>query len=159
MASKKQERFVEEYLIDLNAKQAAIRAGYKPNNADVVGYQLLQKTSVKNAIEKAMAERSRRTGISQDRVLYELAKMAFVNISDVVDLDDARVKADATEEDLACIQAVKIKPNEFGTEREIKMYDKKASLELLGRHLGMFKDNVKLDITPVVIGGDDGLED
>jgi phage terminase small subunit len=159
VASKKQERFVEEYLIDLNAKQAAIRAGYKPNNADVIGYQLLQKTSVKNAIEKAMAERSRRTGISQDRVLYELAKMAFVNISDVVDLDDARVKADATEEDLACIQAVKIKPNEFGTEREIKMYDKKASLELLGRHLGMFKDNVKLDITPVVIGGDDGLED
>lgn len=159
MASKKQERFVEEYLIDLNAKQAAIRAGYKPNNADVVGYQLLQKTSVKNAIEKAMAERSRRTGISQDRVLYELAKMAFVNISDVVDLDNASVKADATEEDLACIQSVKIKPNEFGTEREVKMYDKKASLELLGRHLGMFKDNVKLDITPVVIGGDDGLED
>lgn len=159
MASKKQERFVEEYLIDLNAKQAAIRAGYKPDNADVVGYQLLQKTLVKNAIEKAMAERSRRTGISQDRVLYELAKMAFVNISDVVDLDNASVKADATEEDLACIQAVKIKPNEFGTEREIKMYDKKSCLELLGRHLGIFKDNVKLDITPVVIGGDDGLED
>jgi phage terminase small subunit len=159
VASKKQERFVEEYLIDLNAKQAAIRAGYKPNNADVVGYQLLQKTSVKNAIEKAMAERSRRTGISQDRVLYELAKMAFVNISDVVDLDNASVKEDAAEEDLACIQSVKIKPNEFGTEREVKMYDKKASLELLGRHLGMFKDNVKLDITPVVIGGDDGLED
>ncbi len=159
MASKKQERFVEEYLIDLNAKQAAIRAGYKPNNADVIGYQLLQKTSVKNAIEIAMAERSRRTGISQDRVLYELAKMAFVNISDVVDLDNASVKADATEEDLACIQAVKIKPNEFGTEREIKMYDKKASLELLGRHLGIFKDNVKLDITPVVIGGDECLED
>ena len=159
MASEKQKRFIEEYLIDLNAKQAAIRAGYKPDNADVVGYQLLQKTSVKNAIEKAMAERSRRTGISQDRVLYELAKMAFVNISDVVDLDNASVKADAAEEDLACIQSVKIKPNEFGTEREVKMYDKKASLELLGRHLGMFKDNVKLDITPVVIGGDDGLED
>lgn len=159
MASKKQERFVEEYLIDLNAKQAAIRAGYKPNNADVVGYQLLQKTSVKNAVEKAMAERSRRTGINQDRVLYELAKMAFVNISDVIDLDNASVKEDAAEEDLACIQAVKIKPNEFGTEREIKMYDKKASLELLGRHLGMFKDNIKLDITPVVIGGDECLED
>lgn len=159
MASAKQDRFVEEYLIDLNAKRAAIRAGYKPDNADVVGYQLLQKTSVKNAIEKAMAERSRRTGINQDRVLLELAKIAFVNIADVVDLDDASVRAGASDEDLACIQSVKIKPNEYGTEREIKMYDKKASLELLGKHLGMFKDNIKLDVTPVVIGGDDGLED
>jgi len=159
VASAKQDRFVEEYLIDLNAKRAAIRAGYKPDNADVIGYQLLQKTSVKNAIEKAMAERSRRTGINQDRVLLELAKIAFVNIADVVDLDDASVRTGATDEDLACIQSVKIKPNEYGTEREIKMYDKKASLELLGRHLGLFKDNIKLDVTPVVIGGDDGLED
>lgn len=159
MASAKQDRFVDEYLIDLNAKRAAIRAGYKPDNADVIGYQLLQKTSVKNAIEKAMAERSRRTGINQDRVLLELAKIAFVNIADVVDLDNARVRTGATDEDLACIQSVKIRPNEYGTEREIKMYDKKASLELLGRHLGMFKDNIKLDVTPVVIGGDDGLED
>lgn len=159
VASAKQDRFVEEYLIDLNAKQAAIRAGYKPNNADVVGYQLLQKTSVKNAIEKAMAERSRRTGITQDRVLEELAKLAFVNIADVIDFDNASVRRSATDEDLACIQSVKVKPVEFGTEREVKMYDKKGSLELLGRHLGMFKDNVKLDVTPVVIGGDDGLED
>ena len=159
VASAKQDRFVEEYLIDLNAKRAAIRAGYKPDNADVIGYQLLQKTSVKNAIEKAMAERSKRTGINQDRVLLELAKIAFVNIADVVDLDDASVRTGATDEDLACIQSVKIKPNEYGTEREIKMYDKKASLELLGRHLGLFKDNIKLDVTPVVIGGDDGLED
>lgn len=159
VASKKQERFVEEYLIDLNAKQAAIRAGYKPNNADVVGYQLLQKTSVKDAIDKAMAERSKRTGISQDRVLLELAKIAFVNIADVVDLDNAKVRLSATDDDLACIQAVKIKPNEYGTEREIKLYDKKASLELLGKHLGMFKDKVEVDVTPIVIGGDDSLED
>lgn len=159
MASVKQKRFVEEYLIDLNAKQAAIRAGYKPNNADVVGYQLLQKTSVKNAIDKAMAERSRRTGISQDRVLLELAKMAFVNIADVVDLENASVKLDAVDDDLTCIQSVKIKPNEFGTEREVKLYDKKASLELLGKHLGMFKDKVELeadmDLNITVDYGDD----
>lgn len=62
----KQKRFVEEYLIDLNATQAAIRAGYSPKRASEQGHQLLQKTTVSEAISKAMAERSRRTGISQD---------------------------------------------------------------------------------------------
>ena len=57
----KQKLFVDQYLIDLNATQAAIRAGYRPINAEQMGYQLLQKTSVSDAISKAMAERSRRT--------------------------------------------------------------------------------------------------
>jgi len=144
--TKKQKRFVEEYLIDLNATQAAIRAGYSPDSAEQIGYQLLQKTSVSCEIAKAMAERSKRTGISQDRILYELAKMAFANISNVVDLDSAKVKPDASDEDLSCIQSVRIKPNEWGTEREVKLYDKKAALELLGKHLGMFKDNLNLTV-------------
>ena len=46
---------------------------------------------------------------------------------------------------MACIQSVKIKPSEFGTEREIKLYDKKASLELLGKHLGVFKDKLEVE--------------
>ena len=75
----------------------------------------------------------------------EIAKMAFVNIDDVIDLDTAKVKRTATKEDLACIQSVKIKPTEFGTEREIKLCDKKSNLELLGKHLGMFKDKVELE--------------
>lgn len=58
----KQQLFVEEYLIDLNATQAAIRAGYSPNNADKIGSELLGKTRVSEAIKIAMAERSRRTG-------------------------------------------------------------------------------------------------
>lgn len=56
----KQKKFCDEYLIDLNATQAAIRAGYSVKRASEVGYQLLQKTTVKHAIDKAMAERSRR---------------------------------------------------------------------------------------------------
>ena len=65
----KQQRFVEEYLIDLNATQAAIRAGYSPKTANEQGARLLANASVQEAIAKAMAERSRRTGISQDRVI------------------------------------------------------------------------------------------
>ena len=141
----KQQRFCDEYLIDLNATQAAIRAGYSVKTANEQGSRLLAKLSIQEAIGKEMAERSKRTGINQDRFVIELAKLAFVNIADVVDLENATVKTSATDEDLACIQSVKIKPSEFGTEREIKLYDKKASLELLGRHLGMFKDKLEVE--------------
>lgn len=143
----KQQRFVDEYLIDLNATQAAIRAGYKKSEyTDTNANKLLGNTRIAEAIDKAMAERSKRTGINQDRVLQEIAKLALVNIDDVVDLQTGRVRPTASKEDLACIQSIKIKPTEFGEEREIKFYDKKGSLELAGKHLGMFKDKVDLDV-------------
>ena len=134
---------MDEYLIDLSATQAAIRAGYSADTAMEQGYQLLQKTSVSNAISQAMAHRSRRTGITQDRVLRELAKVAFVNANDVIDTDSATVRADATADDLACIQSVKVKVSESemgsSSEREIKLYDKMRALEMLGKHLGIFE--------------------
>ncbi len=164
--TKKQKRFIEEYLIDLNATQAAIRAGYSPDTAEQIGYQLLQKTSVSVEVSKAMAERSKRTGISQDRILLELAKMAFVEMTDVVDPETGKIKENASDDDLSCIQSVKVKPGNYGVEREVKLCDKKAALELLGRHLGMFKDNLnvtvetseKLDDIISQIGGG-GLEE
>lgn len=143
--TKKQKLFVEEYLIDLNATQAAIRAGYSPDTAGSIGGENLKKPEISAAIAKAMAERSRRTGINQDRILQEIAKLALVNIDDVVDLETGKIKESATKEDLACIQSIKIKPTEFGTEREIKFYDKKGSLEMAGKHLGMFKDKLELE--------------
>lgn len=118
----KQKKFVEEYLIDLNATQAAIRAGYSTESAKEIGCENLTKPNVKAEIDKAIAERSRRTGINQDRVLRELAKIAFVNPGDVINLNQATVKSDAKEEDLAAIASVKIKniPTEDGeiTERK-----------------------------------------
>lgn len=93
--TKKQKRFVEEYLIDLNATQAAIRAGYKAKNgqrASEIGHELLQKTQVSEAISEAIAERSKRTGINADRVLLELARIAFVNADDVINAKDATLQ-------------------------------------------------------------------
>lgn len=142
--TKKQKRFAEEYLIDLNATQAAIRAGYSPDTAGSIGAENLKKPEIKSRIDKAMAERSRRTGINQDRVLQELARIGFAKITDVVDPETAEIRTDASDDDLACIQSIKIKPNEFGTEREVKLYDKKAALVDLGKHLGLFKDKVEL---------------
>lgn len=147
--TEKQQRFVDEYLIDLNATQAAIRAGYSPKTAEQIGYKLVQKSSVFIEIQKQMAERSRRTGINQDRVIQELAKVAFVRATDVIEPEDASVKEYASEDDLACIQSVKVKTvnSDKGTtvEREVKLNDKMKALELLGKHLGMFTDKLQVD--------------
>jgi len=162
--TKKQKRFVEEYLIDLNATQAAIRAGYSPNAAGSIGDENLKKPEIKNAIDRAIADRSRRTGINQDRVIQEIAKMAFLNPVDVIDMDAATVRGEANRDDTACIASVKVKvnPTDDGniTEREVKTYDKLKALELLGKHLGMFNDKLRVEgAVPIVITGADELED
>jgi len=144
----KQKRFIEEYLIDLNATQAAIRAGYSPKTAHEQGAQLLAKLSIRSEIDKAIAERSKRTGITQDRILRELAKVAFVNAADVINLDEAKIHDNIDRDDTAAIASVKVKtiPTEEGdiVEREVKTYDKLKALELLGKHLGMFTDKISI---------------
>lgn len=80
----KQQRFVDEYLIDLNATQAAIRASYSKKTARQIADQNLSKLDIKAAIEKRMQSRSDRTGITQDKVLRKLAKIGFSDIRKVV---------------------------------------------------------------------------
>lgn len=150
--TKKQKMFVEEYLIDLNATQAAIRAGYSPDTAAEIGRQNLIKLEIKNSIDKAIAERSKRTGVNADRVVRELAKIAFYKASDIINFEDATLKADASEDDLAVVQSIKVKTiptqNGDGEEREIKLADKIRALELLGKHLGMYIDKSKIEVEP-----------
>ena len=107
--TKKNEVFCEEYLIDLNATQAAIRAGYSVESAGSIGSELLKKPEIRARIETAMAERSKRTGINADRVLRELGRIAFVDPSDVIDMTTAEVKPDATPDDRAAIAGMKVK--------------------------------------------------
>lgn len=146
--TKKQKRFIEEYLIDLNATRAAIRAGYSPESAADIGCENLRKPDIRARIEKAMAERSKRTGVNADRVVMELAKIAFANATDVINMEDATLKEGAVEEDTAAILSVKVKKiptkDGEGIEREIKMTDKIKALELLGRHLGMWNDKLEV---------------
>ena len=158
----KQQCFVDEYLLDLNATQAAIRAGYSVRNADKIGPELLGNSRVSDAIGEKMAERSRRTGISQDRVIQELARVAFVNAKNVINTKTGEILSGATEDDLACIQSVKVKKTETArsttVEREVKLADKMRALELLGKHLGMYKDkmdlNADLDLNITIDYGD-----
>lgn len=144
----KQKRFIEEYLIDLNATQAAIRAGYSPHTAKEIGYENLNKPHIRARVDKAIAERSKRTGINADRVLIELARIGLINPGKLINFDKATVREDAADDDLAAVQSVKVKtiPTEDGdiVEREVRLYDKNRALELLGKHLGMFKDRVEV---------------
>lgn len=158
----KQKKFVEEYLLDLNATQACIRAGYSPQNADKIGSELLGKTRVSEAVSEAIAERSKRTGINQDRIVQELARIAFVKITDVVD-NNGEIKTDASDDDLACIESYKVKDSDnihgSSSEREVKLASKMKALELLGKHLGMWNDKFQVDVSIPVFDGEDELDE
>lgn len=140
----KQQRFVEEYIVDLNATQAAIRAGYSAKTAEQIGYQQLQHPSVSAAIAQAQLERSKRTEITQDRVLEELALIAFSDMRQFAEwgprgvhlLDSATIAPEAAR----CVGEVRETVTQHGGSKGFKLHDKVAALEKLGRHLGMFNE-------------------
>ncbi len=144
----KQATYVEEYLVDLNQTQAAIRAGYAPKNAAKMASELMTKPVIRDAIAVAMAARSARTGVNADRVVRELARVALSQPGKVIRFRDATVIEGATEDDLAAIASVKVKTiptaDGEGIEREVRMADKVKALELLGKHLSMFTEKVSL---------------
>ena len=149
------ERFCQEYLVDLNATQAYIRVGYKAKSAASMASRLLTNDKVRARIGELMANLSLRTGVNQDRVVRELARVGFLDPTKLIDTKSATVRADATDDDLAAIASIKVKNGSDWTEREIKVADKLKALELLGRHLGMFTDKIDLttDITLDFSGG------
>ncbi len=149
----KQARFVEEYLIDLNATQAAIRAGYKERYAGTNADKILKNTKVSEAIAKAQSKRSQRTEITQDMVLQELAKIGFANMLDYMTPHNGEMHIDMSK--LTRDQAAAI--SEYQTETvsgregvpdiertKFKLLDKRQALVDIGRHLGMFKDKVEV---------------
>lgn len=166
----KQKKFCDEYLVDLNATQAAIRAGYSPKRAGEQGYQLLQKTTIQSYIHKRKADRVERTEITQDFVIAELKAIASVNATDyarviekqateivegqMIQLFDAEgnpvmyrtvepiLTDELTETQKKALAVIKKGRDGF----EIKPYDKVRVLELLGRHLGMWDKKTEADL-------------
>jgi phage terminase small subunit len=160
LKNKKHERFCQEYLIDLNATQAYLRAGYNSRNPSARASELRAKPSISARIDRLLAERSARTGINQDRVVRELARIAFLDPTQLVDLQDATVLESATEDDRAAIAGVKVKEGSDWTEREVRFVDKLKALELLGKHLGMYQDNININSPlPVIINDLSGADE
>ena len=152
----KQARFVEEYLIDLNATQAAIRAGYSAKNADKIGSEVLGKTRVAEAVAEAQAARSERAEITQDMVLRELGLLGFSNMLDYVEVQkDGTAYVDLSEltrDQAAAITEATVEEYTEGRGEDarnvkrvkIKLADKKGALVDIGKHLGMFDDKLRL---------------
>ncbi|MBB6632775.1 terminase small subunit [Cohnella thailandensis] len=152
--TEKQQRFADEYLVDLNATQAAIRAGYSSNSAEQQGSRLLSNAKVRAYIDERMAEHSRRTGVNQERIIRELARIAFLDPTKLVSMGNATIMEDASEDDTAAIASVKVKTIPFeegeGVEREVRFADKIKALELLGKRFGMWIDKQQVDVQGAV---------
>lgn len=152
----KQKVFVDEYLVDLNATQAAIRAGYSVKTAEWIGPQLLTKTHVAKAVTARMADREKRTEITQDSVLKELAKIGFANMADYMRVDhrgDPALDFSNLTRDQAA-PLVEVTVEDFLDGRgddardvrrvKFKLADKKGALVDIGKHLGMFTNKLEL---------------
>lgn len=166
----KQKRFCDEYLIDLNATQAAIRAGYSEKTAYRTGADNLRKPQIEEYIAKRQKELSRSTEITQERVIKELALIAFSNNADYAHVVEKKMKAevdgalvDVLDEDGKPVMYRTVEPvltEELTEEQkralavikkgrdglEVKSCDKVKTLELLGKHLGIFTDKIEANV-------------
>jgi phage terminase small subunit len=156
--TERDKKFAEEYLLDMNASAAARRAGFKPKTAKDAASWIKphspKKPQVRDYLDGLIAERSRRTGVTAERVIEELAKIAFVNPADVIDFETGQVRPDARPEDLAAIQSITVKDGKI-VEYEVRLADKVDALKQLGMHTGALTENVKINgAVPVIV--DDG---
>lgn len=156
MASKlnpKQERFCLEYIVDLNATQAAIRSGYSVKSAKAIGSEHLTKPDIQARIEELKGAREKRTEITADTVLQELLLLAKVDLSRAYGDDGKLLPIKQIPEDVRrAIAGIEVfeeyeghgKDKEYvGDTVKVKFWDKTRSLEMLGRHLKLFTDVIK----------------
>jgi phage terminase small subunit len=160
--TEKQKAFVAEYLVDLNATQAARRAGYSEKTAHVIAHENLSKPEIQSEIAKAQEERSIRTGITQDRVLQELARIGFSDLRKVMASSGNLLEPQEWDDDTAPFIAsmeIVTKPGGLNADGQrevehvakIKAWDKVSALEKMGKHLGMFTDRIDLSARTTVV--------
>jgi phage terminase small subunit len=164
----KQERFVREYLIDLNATQAAVRAGYSRKTAHSIGHENLRKPDIQRAIAQSQKTLATKLEVTAARIVAELAKIGFANMQDYMrvgaDGDPCLDFSKVTRDQAAALCEVTVEDFKDGRGEDardvrrvkFKLADKRAALVDLGRHLGLFKEKIersgKLDI-----GSEDAL--
>lgn len=144
----KQERFCREYIIDLNGRQAAIRAGYSENSAAEIASENLIKPNIATRIQELNIDRQNATGITANRVIEELARIAFSDIRNVLTVDNALADVKQLDDDISsAIASIKVTEDKsmgevIGETKEVKLWDKLRALDALGKHFGIYeKDN------------------
>lgn len=150
MLPPKRRAFVMEYLIDFNGTQAYLRAGYKASEsvAAVEAVRLLRSPKVQAALAEEREARSKRCEITQDRVLLEIARIAFSDIRKAMDENGKLKRLSEMDDDLApAISKIKVTGTyQTGTLMELGLWDKNSALEKLCKHLGLTPDHVNLNV-------------
>lgn len=152
MLTDKQARFVDEYLVDLNATQAAVRAGYSAKTASVIGAENLAKPNIQKAIQARQEELKIKTEITQEWVVERYRRIVEGCDKRLFFRDDGSLKPPSqwSAEMGMAVQGFEVE--EFGDEglavsvSKLRFQDVRAALDSLARHLGMFNDKVKLDV-------------
>lgn len=147
----KQARFVAEYLADLNATQAAIRAGYSPKTAEQQGFRLLRNAEIASAVAAGKTHQLERADLAATRVLEELRRLVFSNVQDLFDEQgNLRPIRSLTREQAACIASLEVikKNAEAGdghidVVHKIRVWDKTRTLEMAMKHFALLTDVVK----------------
>lgn len=141
----KQSRFVDEYLVDLNATQAAIRAGYSSKTAGSQAFDLLRKPEIAAEIEKRRQIVAENAGLTAERVLQEAMRLAFFDIRKLVDKDGNPLPLNQLDDDTAAaiqgLDVATIGNMDVGVGQVLKykIADKNSAIERLFKHLGLFK--------------------
>lgn len=140
----RQIKFIEEYLVDFNATQAAIRAGYSQRTAGSQGFDLLKKPEIQQAIKAKQKEAAHKSGITRDRIIAEVARIAFSDVRRLFDERGALKRLQDIDDDaagaIAGIDVVEMNSDDGSAPmfvKKIKLWDKNAALEKLLKHLGM----------------------
>ena len=157
----KQQMFVMEYLVDLNATQAAIRSGYSAKTANEQGARLLANVSVQAALKEAMDERASRVELTADSVLRELRDLVFHNPKNYYDKNGQLLAVkDMPDEVAKTVHSVKILKTEFNASAEggdvdfepvqtveVKGIDKLKAIEMSMKHLGILTERIDVGVT------------
>lgn len=141
----RQEEFCRQYLIDLNGKQAAIRAGYSARTAEFQASRLLSNVKVQEYLQKLQAEARKRTDITRDEVLNELGAIMRAKLTDYLDFDGKRIRfknfEDLTEAQIKAVESIK----KTKTGIELRLQGKSWTIDRICRILG-FDSPQALDI-------------
>lgn len=149
----KQTRFCQEYIIDLNGTQSAIRAGYSEKTSYSIAERLLRNVEIQAHIQELQSTRQQRTEITADTVIKELAKIALFDIRKIYDKNGMLISPTELDDSTAgAIGSIKSRiekqsgePDDWAEIKEYKSNDKLRALELLGKHLGMFDKQEQKD--------------
>ncbi len=152
MMTPKQKVFVDEYLVALNASEAARRAGYSSKSAHVMGCQLMKEPEIARAIREAMEARSLRTRVDADRIVLELARVAFSDLGRIADwgpegvwLKPNNAMAESDRAAIAELRPLGGEADQAGAVRiHIRLQNKQRALDSLARHFALYGRNAKL---------------